>query len=478
MARLGREKRAAGHFFLLAFFLAALGLAPAAAQDRAPQLAAYNADINESSISGISSGAFMAVQFGVSWSSIVKGVGVIAGGPYYCAQGTATDGLLGNFSADLTATGPCMKGPPPALAPLFGQTKEWARRGDIDDTRNIARQRIYIFAGYNDAVVNPDVGEAAYRFYRRYLPDEGNLFYQNTIGAGHSQVTVGYGLACADNKEYFIDKCNYDQAGIVLQHIYGALEPKNNGELSGKLLPFDQRAFTFPESPGSYSMAETGYVYVPASCAARQPCRIHIALHGCKQNFDTIGDRYTRHAGYNEWADTNQLVILYPQTIVGNPLLDFGTPLNPFGCWDWWGYTNFNYAVKAGRQITAIKAMLDRLTDAHVQNSTVSSANPAAPSGVVLNDVADSGVAVAWRPVAGATDYKVYRAVSGDPNFASLGSVWAPSFGDMRLRHATSYDYRVTVTINGVEGPASVVVTAITRPVAPRCDQPGNCSVR
>jgi hypothetical protein len=81
--------------------------------------------------------------------------------------------------------------------------------------------------------------------------------------------------------------------------------------------------------------------------------------------------------------------------------------------------------VKAGRQITAIKAMLDRLTDAHVQNSTVSSANPAASSGVVLNDVADSGAAIAWRSVAGATDYKVCRAVSGDPNFASLGSVAA-----------------------------------------------------
>jgi hypothetical protein len=31
------------------------------------------------------------VQFGVAWSSIVKGVGVIAGGPYYCAQGSAID---------------------------------------------------------------------------------------------------------------------------------------------------------------------------------------------------------------------------------------------------------------------------------------------------------------------------------------------------------------------------------------------------
>src|SRR5437764_14467225 len=94
-------------------------LVPALAQSGAPPLGAYNADIKESSISGISSGAFMAVQFGVSWSSVVKGVGVIAGGPYYCAQGTATDALSGNLGPDLRATGPCMKGPPPSLEPFF-----------------------------------------------------------------------------------------------------------------------------------------------------------------------------------------------------------------------------------------------------------------------------------------------------------------------------------------------------------------------
>jgi hypothetical protein len=48
-------------------------------------LRAYNAAIGDSSISGISSGAFMAVQFGFAWSSIIRGVGVVAGGPFYCA---------------------------------------------------------------------------------------------------------------------------------------------------------------------------------------------------------------------------------------------------------------------------------------------------------------------------------------------------------------------------------------------------------
>src|SRR5262249_171886 len=175
-----------------------LGIAPALAQDPGPPLDAYNADIGESSISGISSGAFMAVQFGVSWSSIVKGVGVIAGGPYYCAQGTAMDGLLGNLGPTLAATGPCMKGPPPELHPLFQKTDEWARGADIDDPHNIANQRIYIFAGYNDSIVNPTVGDAAYRFYLHYLDgrSNGNMFYQGAIGAGHSQVTVDYGEPC------------------------------------------------------------------------------------------------------------------------------------------------------------------------------------------------------------------------------------------------------------------------------------------
>jgi hypothetical protein len=468
--------RLSARLICLTLIFTVLAIVPALAEGAAPPLGSYNADIKESSISGISSGAFMAVQFGVSWSSIVKGVGVIAGGPYYCAQGTATDGLLGNLGPDLTATGPCMKGPPPALEPLFEKTDEWARRGDIDDPQNIAHQRIYIFAGYNDTVVNPKLGDAVYRFYLHYLEGQnnGNLFYQNAIGAGHSQVTVNYGLPCNENKGYFIDHCNYDQAGIILQHIYGALNPENSGALSGKLIAFDQRELTSPESPASYSMAETGYVYVPASCAAQQPCRVHIAMHGCKQNFDTVQDRYIQHAGYNEWADTNRLIILYPQTIMGNPLLDFGTPLNPFGCWDWWGYTNFNYAVKAGRQITTMKAMLDRLTSGSAQNRAP--ADGTAPSVVVVNDVSDTGAAIAWSPLNGTQGYTVSRANAGDTNFAPIGAVLEPSFGDMGLRPATSYGYKVTVTLDsGTEGLSSTVATATTLPAPPRCDTPGSC---
>jgi hypothetical protein len=272
--------------YLLRFILvlAEPSLEPATAEAGGAALGAYNADIGESSISGISSGAFMAVQFATAWSGTIKGVGIIAGGPYYCAQNTAIGGLTGNIGAILTATGPCTAGPPPALEPLIKQTDDWARSSDIDDTHHIAAQKIYIFDGYNDAVVDRTVTDATRRFYLHYLSDlnRGNLFYQTAIGAGHAQVTLAYGLECSANHDYFIDRCHYDQAGIILQYIYGALQPRN-AEPSGELIAFDQREFTLPASPASYSLAETGYVYLPASCAALEPCRVHIALHGASR---------------------------------------------------------------------------------------------------------------------------------------------------------------------------------------------------
>lgn len=445
----------------------------------AQALGSYNADIKETTISGISAGAFMAVQFATAWSSVVKGVGIVAGGPDYCAQGTAIDGLLFNVPSALRATGACMAGPPPSLEPIFETVDGWARSGAIDDTANLRRQKIYIFDGYNDAVVRRSVTDATERFYRHYLTarNTGNIFYQTAVGAGHSQVTYGYGLPCASNQDYFIDDCRYDQAGIILQHLYGALAPRNAGPLGGRLEPFSQRDFTAPESPASYSMAETGYVYVPAACAKQEPCRVHIALHGCKQYAGLIGDRYTRHAGYNEWADSNHIIVLYPQTVAGNPATDPFTPMNPNGCWDWWGYTNFNYAVKAGRQIAAIKAMLDRLTEGATPSAPAPPPTPDAPAQPIVNDASDSTIDLAWPKVEGATAYRVYRATPAARSFAPVGTVAGPSFGDSGLAAATRYIYRVAAVIGGAEGPASAPVAAATRAVPPRCAHPGACAL-
>ncbi|MNL69447.1 hypothetical protein D3C87_1943080 [compost metagenome] len=58
-------------------------------------------------------------------------------------------------------------------------------------------------------------------------------------------------------------------------------------------------------------------------------------------------------AGYNEWAEANGIVILYPAASTAK--------LNPNGCWDWFGYTGKDYALRQAKQIVLVHKMIERL---------------------------------------------------------------------------------------------------------------------
>ena len=168
--------------------------------------------------------------------------------------------------------------------------------------------------------------------------------------------TDDYGASCLIKATPFINNCNFDLAGALLQHLYGPLNARRTGTLEGTLSEFDQSAFV-----AGHGMGATGWVYLPKTCTPQTPCRVHVALHGCKQNTTEIGDVYVRHAGYNRWADTNHLIVLYPQTGKGATN----------GCWDWWGYDDANYAKKSGVQMSAIVSMLKHLYGAKSAASVV-----------------------------------------------------------------------------------------------------------
>lgn len=457
---------------------AVVAASPLAAEPMA--LRGYNAAIGESSVSGISSGAFMAVQFGTAWSSVIKGVGVIAGGPYWCAKADADDVIDGFTLPIMTATGSCMQGPPPDLNILIAKSDAKAASGDIDPLQNLRRQKVYLFHGTNDAVVAKSVTDAAADFYRHYLGDggRGNLFYQSAVGAGHSlvvrQASGTDGLnQCADNQGPFIDQCGYDQAGILLQHIYGALNPPNRGQLTGTMLRFDQSVYSRPDDPVTLSLGDTGFVFVPKDCDDGRACRVHIALHGCKQDAGDIERRFVDDTGYNSWADTNRLIVLYPQTRTSS-----FAPFNPQACWDWWSYVNHedNYVTKSGAQIKAVKAMLDALTAAASPSTPAASPEAAAPGALAVVDTSDTSADIVWSSITGVTTYRVWRA-DADGAFTAVSDVAGSSFGDSGLKPNSVYRWRVAALVNGTEGPASVEVTASTLPTPAPCDTPGTCPI-
>ena len=464
---------------ILVAFGAAFAADAALAQEPS-KLPGYNVEIAESSISGISSGAFMAVQFATAWSSVIKGVGVIAGGPFWCAKADSDDFINGFTLPILTATGACMVGPPPAMSSFFAKADAKAASGDIDPLRFVSRQKVYVFHGYNDAVVARSVTDAAVEFYRHYLgePNRGNLFYQTTIGAGHSLVIAQEphkpGLNdCKDNAVPFIDQCGYDQAGILLRHIYGALNAPNRGPLTGTIKRFDQSLYTKPDRPIPLSLGDAGFVFVPRECEEGAACRVHIALHGCKQDFGTIDRRFVDETGYNAWADTNRLIVLYPQTTASSFL-----PFNPQACWDWWSYVNHSdsYVTKSGAQIRTIKAMLDALTARAAPAAASAPTNAGPPDGLAVIDTSDTSAGLAWTLQPGTTAHRVARA-GADGQFAAVGDATGPSFADSGLTAKTAYRWRVSAIVNGTEGPASSEVTATTRSVPAPCTNPGSCAV-
>ena len=335
-------------------------------------LGRYHVDADKITVSGISSGGYMAVQLGVAYSSVFSGVGVFAGGPYGCAD--AGDDV--NLNAR-RAVGPCMAGHfefmqrswcnaglaicPGIDAPDAEGSIRLARKMEaqhhIDSLANMGRQRVFLLSGSEDTTVVPKVVDALARFYEVFVPAS-QIDRVRRAGLAHTFPTTAFshGNACAVSQSPFVSDCNYDGAEQVLSQMYGPLQAASNASATRPVIEFDQKPF-FPAgtSPG---MAERGYLYVPASCAGSAPgCGLHIALHGCGQTIADIGKTFVEDAGYNRWAETNHLIVLYPQIKKTDGLFSD----NPQGCWDWWGYTGVGWVDQRGIQLRAIVAMVNRL---------------------------------------------------------------------------------------------------------------------
>ena len=330
-------------FFLwILFFCGKAGAAEA--------LPGFDADANNVTVSGLSSGGYMAVQMHVAHSATVKGAGVIAAGPYYCAQG-------GLWKAYYHCTDPGLFAPLPPTAALRAEAEAQAKAGRIDATVNLASSRAWLFAGSKDKTVSRDVVEALLAFYSQY---KAGTQIVGDKPAGHAMVTGSAGSECGATQPPFINNCGYDAAGELLRHLLGPASPP--AKESGRLLRFDQNPFAAGDAL-AISLAAQGYVYVPAICKSAR-CRVHVAFHGCRQNAGEVGERFVREAGYNRWADAHRLIVLYPQTANRNGYAygSWNYVWNPRGCWDWWGYTGALYHTKEGPQIRAVKAMLERLS--------------------------------------------------------------------------------------------------------------------
>lgn len=356
-----------------ATLLAALAAAAAAsAQTRSLEELGARLDLDRGaiSISGLSSGGYMAQQFHVAHAAHVMGVAILAGGPYRCAAGVYPPYSWFDASGLYAATSRCSntnpywiyQGPPDLEASLRA-TRTEAAAGAIDDPHGMRGDRVWLFSGGQDDTVPPGVVEVLERYYQQFV-DAADIQHERIEGAGHAMITEDRGDTCGASAPPFVNDCDFDAAGSLLRHLYGELRrPAAHDQVTAPLA-FDQSMF-FARDDASVSLHATGYLYVPDRCLHGARCRLHVAFHGCRQQHEQVGDAFVAGAGYNRWAQSNGIVVLYPQTIAWGGGV-FGSDANPRGCWDWWGYSGSAYHRKDGKQIRAVAAMINALLGAEV----------------------------------------------------------------------------------------------------------------
>jgi poly(3-hydroxybutyrate) depolymerase len=433
--------------------LKTLALAPALAASTSfaavVALPRLNIDPGQTTVSGLSSGAFMANQLGYAYAATFKGVGVFAGGPYMCAGHSNYTACM--YDASISAG---------MLSTMQSDIDNWSGTSN-DNKSNVAAQKIFMFVGNSDYTVGPDPMNAV---QTQYVNNHaGNVQYVKRDNTAHVFPTDFDGSgdnACNASASPYIANCGYDGAKAAFTQFYGTLNARNDSPAAANYIEFDQTAFT--SNPG---MASSGWIYVPVDCASGSTCRLHVVLHGCLQNYATIGDKFLKNTGYTRWADTNHIVVLFPQTRVDNTSRSTaasGTLPNPNGCWDWIGWYGNNFAQKSGTQMAAIKAMVDQVSS----GSGGGGGSLPAPTGVSTSNATNTTMKITWNAVNGAAGYDVFRN-GGKVNGSAVAGT---SYTDTGLAPATTYSWTVrAVDANGAEGAVSAPATGTTTGSAPVC---------
>ncbi|MGD0928374.1 MAG: PHB depolymerase family esterase [Streptosporangiaceae bacterium] len=309
--------------------------APAGASSSAlPRL-----DITGVYVAGVSSGGSMATQLQVAYSATFDGAGVIAAGPYDCGQGNVIEFATCDIGASLPT--------------LEQQAVTWSNEGRIDPVSDLAGKPVYVYHGTADPVVNALVSASGVDFYQHF---GANVEYHNSDPAGHGWPTPDGVLPCSLTSLPFLINCGDDPEGEMLTQWLGSVNPPNTGIPKGTLSSFDQDPYAPGGNAPALSMDKDGLLYTPPTCASGAPCTLVVALHGCLGGTYLLGDEFPEVANLDTYADTNHLVILYPQAIASV------IPVNPEGCWDWWGYDGPNFAVKGAPQMVTIMNMVHALS--------------------------------------------------------------------------------------------------------------------
>lgn len=381
-------------FVFIHVVAAAVGLGPTCVN----KLPALGIDRRHIIASGHSAGADLTVQLQVAFSSWVSGACVFAGQPYHC-QGTHfqdeplvdIEDIHSCINAGTMPSAACPDCPPNKtlyvdhckgwlggdvnkvdLDKLVSYAKRQADAGMIDPLTKLRERKVYTAVGTMDQIYAPGTVKNTALFFEKL--DVEKVRYEEFSGLMHVWPSTGeyhclnhmwpermmgsifpFELQVAMLGRESHDEHNethYGFKGGGADPLHRFLHKQEN------LFIFDQTEFFGSRPTG---MKGTGAVYIPSGCRSPDAqCPLQLVLGGCESTWEWVIPSF-----FLEFAELLNIVMLMPQQ--GNWPPEKSRPgvwnAKAEPCWDSYGLTGTDYAIKSGVQMDVINKMVARLSD-------------------------------------------------------------------------------------------------------------------
>ena len=302
----------------------------------AVELPALQLDKTQTTVSGLSSGGYMAVQLHVAFPRCLPRGGRGGGRAVLCAEGSVAN-----------ATGRCMASPCDAFPPARWWHHQHLGKPGVVDPVSPAKLQVYLFSGSVDSVVKTGAMDALKTLHNSFVP-AANVVYKRTSRPSTPgdrrlrQRLLGQGARPTSTT-----------ATSTWLNCHAGSTCTGRSTRAARSPAREQLCREF-KAKQLHQQPRHGQQWLglhAAGLPGGATCRLHVALHGCKQNVSDVRQQFVRNTGFNRWAGNQQHRGAVPadQHRRHQQLLGLG------------GVTTVPTTPKTGPQMAAIKAMVDRL---------------------------------------------------------------------------------------------------------------------
>jgi hypothetical protein len=265
------------------------------AEDTIYKLPAMNVNPDSITAGGFSGGSFYATIFHVVNSATIKGVHLRAGGPYsfgYAHSGQPT--LDDQYVQDAIAL-----------------AQENSDLGLIDNVSNLDGAPVKIMSCLQDDSQMPVLQQAQKSFYDSFgsVTDLEEFDVVHTTSWFDPQLAFKFLLPKIAGSGY----TNADELEVAP---YSDL----TYQTEGKMVKFDQRAFTTPGEFSRANLAQWGFAYIPKRCydGTVDQCTLSVYFFGCGgppkvwDGSEAAAGVAAQPFGWGSFAHSNDMIMLFP----------------------------------------------------------------------------------------------------------------------------------------------------------------------